>query len=260
MSITRIFLIAISVTCLGTPLVLAQMQQKDPRNLTFGKNGKMLGFKAKSARQMMSKLEYDSYVNALAKQNCHDAHILLNKAFIREYPQFERARIKPNCTKDRDCRYWAHYARVNFKEYGHCEAVRRLQIAERKIHQIYVTPPKFRLNWWRERTIYNDRLIEGRDRSLAIMIGQAQSDYRPALIMLARLVKRGDVFNAGEETEYYILQRACNIGSDCNALSPRLAELRKVIAPERILVIEAKAREKPSLRPRLQLLLLGEKL
>lgn len=254
-------LIVVTMACLGATSGSAQTQLKDPRELTFAAGGGLSVFKAKPASQLMQAEDYRNYLDALARRDCNKAHSLLNAAFIRAYPQFMRARLKPNCAQDRDCRYWAHYARVNFMEYGYCTAIAALLRSEHELRQKEaMLPPKFKLKGWRERTLYNDRRVERRDRILAIIIGQAESDYRPALIKLARLVKRGDTFNADKEVEYYLLLRACAISPDCTALAQRLGELRKAIAPERISLIATKAQAKPPKRPRLRRLLLGEKL
>ncbi len=253
-------LIVVTMACLGAAGGSAQTQLKDPSELTFAAGGGLSVFKAKPARQLMPVKDYRSYLDALARRGCRRAEGFLNRAFIRQYPQFERARLKQNCAQDRDCRYWAHYARVNFPDYGYCVAISKLNSTERELRIKNVIPPKFKLKGWRERTLYNDRRIERRDRILAIIIGQAESDYRPALIKLAALIKRGDTFNTDKEVEYYILLRACTIGPDCTALAQRLGELRKAIAPERISLIETKAQAKKPVRPRLRMLLFGEKL
>jgi hypothetical protein len=238
----------------------AQIALKDPQRLTFDKDGHISPFRSKPARALMSDAEFRRYTQALQLLDCETAGAVLNTAFIRLYPQFQRARLKPRCGSDRDCRYWRHYANVNFKEFGYCIAIVKLRTAEQELRQRNVVAPKFALKPWRQRTEYENYWVEARDRNLAILISQAETNYTPALIRLAALVRRGDIFNADEVAEYYILRRACILGHDCTTLAHRLAYLRRLIAPKRLIVIERKVHAKRKRKPVLHTLLRGGKL
>ncbi len=237
---------------------VAQQTLADPRLLLAGPGVDRPRFKSKPARELMSEPEYTAYTQALERLDYEAAGKLLNAAFIRAYPQFESARLKPNCLLDRGCRYWMIYANSTFYEYGFCRAILELNAAAREARQEKIVPPKFALKPFPEKTKYRNHSVFRRDEALGALIGQAELNYAPALIKLASLVRGGGVFKAGDEAEYYMLRRACLVGHDCTALAPRMAQLRTAIAPERIDLIESKARAERLDRPRLQNILLGE--
>jgi len=256
----RFCLLAAIAIGLGCSASLAEVQTVDSEQLLFGTDSDRSRFKTKPAQELMSKREYHAYRQALDSLDYDAAGKLLNSAFIREYPQFKRARLKPDCFKDRDCRYWAMYANSTFLEYGYCWSMLEFQTTQHELSLKNLKPPKFAQKPWPKKTHYSNRWVRRRDGALTVMIGQAELNHTPALIKLASLVRRGDVFHADDEIEYYLLQRACHSGGDCAAISSRMAELSGRIAPERISVIETKAWATPSRRPRLQFLLLGEEL
>lgn len=103
---------------------------------------------------------------------------------------------------------------------------------------------------------YEDAWLWRRDNALATLISMAGSDYAPALQKIAELVRRGDVFNASAEVEVYLLLRMCYFGEACEEAASRGAELRAVIPPERVAVIEKAAARAAG--PNLNSLLLGE--
>lgn len=256
----RYCLIALVMTCLGGSLASAETQALDPKQLMWGTDHNKSRFKSKPARELMTMSEYETYRRALKALDYESAGRLLNRSFIRQYPQFRRARLVPDCLKSRDCRYWLIYANSSFLEYGICRALLGLGRAENDLRQHGIIPPKFALQPWPLETKYANQFVRRRDEALALLISQAALSYLPAITKLAELIRRGDVFNAGDEAEYYILKRGCVTNGDCAVLAHRLAELREKITPERASVIEGKARARASDRPRLQRLLLSGKL
>jgi len=243
----------------------SQLALEDPLSLLNGKDGQSAPFQSKPARQMMSEEEYTIYIQMLSDFDCKNANWVLNRAFVRQYPQYERARLKPNCGDDRDCRKWSSYVSIHFDGYAHCTAMVSWNKVERELRQRNIEPPEFRWpgllrNGRQKREVYNNNIVEDRDRALAKLIFIAENNYAPSLIKLAALVRRGGVFNADGEIEYYILRRACLFGDDCAIISPRLAELYQDLAPDRIAIIEKKARIKVNSQLVLRSLLLGGKL
>ena len=256
----RYCLLALTLTCIGSSLVSAETPALDPKQLMWGTDHNKSRFKSKPARKLMTMSDYKTYRRALKALDCESAGRLLNRSFIRQYPQFSRARLVPECLKNRDCRYWLIYANSSFLDYGFCRALSGLNNAENDLRERDIVPPKFALRPWPQKTKYANQFVRRRDEALALLISQAELGYLPAMTKLAALIRRGDVFNAGDEAEFYILQRGCVTSGDCAVLAHRLAELRKQIAPERASVIEGKARAKAPDRPRLQRLLLSGKL
>jgi hypothetical protein len=238
----------------------AQIVLEDPEGLAFNYEGGPLWFESKPAKAMMSAGEFRRYDRALSSLDCPTAAQILNTAFIRTYPQYARARLKPDCSGDLDCFYWEHYAAVYFDEFGFCVSLRDFRERDRELREKNPKPPKFALKYDAKDYRYDDRLLEARDLSLSGIIGNVSSGYEPARKMIVRLLRRGDVFNAGPEVEYYLLRRGCVEEPDCSSSQDRLAELRAQIGPQRSAQIDAIVAAPKERRPILHKLLLGEKL
>lgn len=258
MPVFRYCLLMALMAVLDASVCVAQQTLADPGLLLIGPGIDGAPFKSKPARELMSAPEYTAYTQALERLDYEAAGKLLSAAFIRAYPQFESARLKPNCLLDSGCRDWMTYANTTFYEYGFCGVILKLKAAAREARQEKIALPKFALKPFPQETEYRNRSVFRRDHALGALISQAELNYAPALIKLASLVRDGGVFKAGDEAEYYMLRRACLVGHDCTVLAPRMAQLRTTIAPERIDLIEGKARAERLDRPRLQNILLGE--
>ncbi len=80
-------------------------------------------FKSVPERELMSDEEFKYYTRALKNLDCGLANILLNTAFVRQYPQFQSARLKRQCDGDKGCIDWNIASGIIFKDYGYCKAV-----------------------------------------------------------------------------------------------------------------------------------------
>jgi len=257
MSALRAGLVAMAIAGQYANACLAETRE-GARHLTFDKYGNFAPFESKPARELMTDQEFESYGQALAKFDCETANRVLNTAFIRQYPLFKDAKLGPHCPDAPICFYWRNYARVNINEYGYCTTIRKLRKREREIRQQGISLPKYKMRDWPDETVYVNPLIEARDRAISLLIGPAEDGYRPALIKLADLIRRGDVFNAGQNVEYYLLKRACLVGGGCQDLVHRLEQLRTSIGVAQSRAIDKKAAARYRERPRIRLLLLGE--
>ncbi len=200
---------------------------------------KLRFFESAPAEELMSKNEYKYYTRALEKLDCDLAGILLNTAFIRNYPQFEQARLKHDCLSDRGCAHWSRFSGFSFDEYGFCKRVSDFNEAEYEIRIHDMTPPKFnmRLYWQSKRD--ENYWVGMRDSSIVLIYYLADADYIPALLKIGELLRRGDVLISSIEAEYFVLRRACFLGYEqCSGLEPRLAELQNMLAPDRITLLE----------------------
>ncbi len=246
---------------------LAEVKLEDPKHLTWDKTGKNFSsFRSKPAKALMTKAEYQAYQAALKRLDCDPAERILNRAFVRAYPRFARVRPGPHC-ETRDCQHWGHFSRVNFDGYGFCTALAGLHKTERQLRARNIKPPKFNLQGWQDRADpkkrrpYKNRMVEGRDLDISLIIRKAEGRYIPALLYLAYRLRLGDVFIPGPDVEYYLLQRACFLGHDCTKLRPRLKVLRRQLLPGQAWYIAMRARQRVVLqRPVIHAMLLGRRL
>ena len=82
-------------------------------------------------------------------------------------------------------------------------------------------PPLLYSKEWQDR----DHFVHG-------IILRAAKDHPPALLEIAKLVRRGTVFDLGSDFEFYLIKRACHLGYRCEAYDKRLNELKKSISPK----------------------------
>lgn len=255
--VAMLLALALTVPC------FAQTDRDGARHLTFNNQGEFAPFRSKPARELMSKTEFASYKRALADLDCTSANQILNTAFVRAYPVFRDARLGSHCPLASYCHHWRHYSRSSFFEYGYCKTIKTLAQLESDIRLRGYPQQKFKLKpgWGKAATnSYRNHWMKRRDLNLATLIYNAQSGYRPALIKLADLIRRGDLFKAGNDVEYFVLQRACLVGGGCRDLTHRVSELRSKIGDARATAIDNKARAKRAERPNLRQLVLGQKL
>ena len=204
-----------------------------PLDFFFKPDGTYAPFESKPAQDLMPKSEYARYLAALNELKCEAAEQILNAAFVREYPQFARARKKKDTPVDFDYEAWSRYADTEFDEYSFCLSYSWLRETEERLRVRGVSIPKYTHYGQAEQGHYDNRLIEGRDLSLRAMLDIARDDYIPALIALAELVRRGDVFDAGPDMEFYLITRACHLGHDCAKLRGRVDELNDMLSASR---------------------------
>ena len=171
---------------------------------------------------------------------CDEAYSLLNKAFVSHYPQYEHA-TENGGTGYRDWR--AHIVPLYYPDADLCSDVENLQFSEMLAKRIgakigaYVYGKQ-----WRENLPINyNETWASRDWMIGGIITLASDGHHPALIELAKLHQRGDVFEAGPEAEYYLLKRACHYNVRCEEIMSRIAELEAKLPPDLQREVAAKA-------------------
>ncbi len=243
-----------------------EVKQEDPRTLIHTKDDRALEFRTKLARELMTKSEFDAYQDAIHKLDCAPAEKILNRAFVRAYPQFARIKAGPNCQSS-DCFYWKWYATTNFRAYRYCTTRVDLRLIERWIVLDGILSLQFSPapRWQKprdraKRQAYKEQLLFMRDYRVSRLITLAGYSYRPALVFLARRIRQNDLFNAGPDVEFLILQHACFHAPDCRALMPRIKTLRSALPQQRAAYIATRA-NRPKLYPWvLEKVLIGKKL
>ncbi len=91
----------------------------------------------------MSQADYASYQEALSALNWEQAGRILNAAFIRTYPEFERARLTANFNESPDCRFWLMFAGIEFPEFGFTWTAARFGEADSELRKQSSPIPKF---------------------------------------------------------------------------------------------------------------------
>ncbi|PHS27016.1 MAG: hypothetical protein COA84_05025 [Robiginitomaculum sp.] len=210
----------------------------------------LASFKSMPAKELMSDGEFKYYTQAVENLECELASILLNRAFIRQYPQFDRTKLKRQCLGDKECFYWEASSGVIFDGYAYCKAASGFNMDEYEIRIQRLTPPKFNARFILDDVQYDNYWVEMRDHNIAMLIGLAKRDYILALIKIGELLQRDDVFVQSKEVEYYVLSRACFLDDEaCADLVPRLAELKSALPLERATLVEQKVSADPLLDP-----------
>ncbi len=196
-------------------------------------------FNSKPAQELMSDAEYKYYTRALESLECDLAGVLLNTAFIRQYPQFQRDWLEQQCITG--CLSWDVSAVVVFDEYGYCNAVSGFDQADYEVRLHGLTPLQYNNRNILDNVKYEHYWLESRDQNVAMLVDLAERDYSPALIKVGEWLRRDDVFVRSTEVEYYVLSRACFLDKKaCTGLAARIATLKQVLPPERSALVEQK--------------------
>ncbi len=225
-------------------LICFSQSAADEKVLDFDytEDGQFRPFPSMPARDLMTSKEHAGYNYLLDTLQCEAAKYILNTAFVREYPQFSAA------LKCRDGRHnpsynrWDIYAPGYFNELGFCESRRDFMVSEAHLDMDTQSPIPYRAERRDERLYYPDRHLMRRNSNIRSILYHADRDHAPALVFVADLVRRGDLFAAGDEVELYLLTRACHLGHDCGPLSDRIESLRESVPDhrERHVAIRAK--------------------
>ncbi|PHS24600.1 MAG: hypothetical protein COA84_08885 [Robiginitomaculum sp.] len=247
MSGFRIGLIAFASAVVAALVCFTLQFQSKPK---YGRLTDLAYFNSMPVQKFMSETEYKYYTRALNNLDCDLAGILLNTAFIRQYPQFQSSQLKRECGAEKGCLFWDISAGVVFDEYGYCRAASGFNEADNEIRIQGLTPPKFSA----QITLYGksdeNYWIKIRSNNTIMLINYANGDYVPALIKIGELLHRGDIFVPSKEAEYYVLRRACVLSAEaCVDLAPRLARLKADLPPDRAVRVEQAASDDPSLKP-----------
>ncbi len=238
----------ITGVALAVALICAITQfQSRPK---LGKLSELAFFKGMSAQELMSDDEFKYYMRAQENLDCELASILLNTAFIRQYPQFEPARLKRQCAGDDGCFQWKLSVGIIFVEQGYCQAVSEYNEADHEIRIRELSAPIFNEDFLAEGVQYDEYWVQIRDYQIGLLINFAQSDYIPALLKIGGMLRNDGVFMESTEAEYYVLSRVCFLKSEsCAKLAKRMAELKGALSSERAALVELKASDEPSLEP-----------
>ncbi len=228
---------------------LAADNERSRSDVLFMSDGTYAPFKTKPAKDLMTREEYRDYLDALNKLDCKQAEEQLRGAFVRSYPQFsttiKRAPETNAEAADVKSYRWGIYAGVQFVGYGFCGSYTRFLELENQISQSKIPARKYIARTIDQDNYYDKSLLSLRDNSLAAMIVSADKGYVPALITIAQLLRRGDLFDIGSETEveFYLLQRVCYLGRECSLVDARVQELGTRISSTRRAEITKKAQK-----------------
>ena len=238
--------------------VQSQVSLERTKVLLFDETGTPRIYPSKPANEFLSGKEFRDYSLALERFDCDLASRILSVAFVRENPSFRPPASAPSCPGGSECHNWSGFIRLRFPEYGFCAAVVGLNSIEAEIRAQNIVPPKYKKapEWWIE-TQYDNDLIESRDYKLAVLISLARNDHKPALLKLADLVRRGDVFNVGGDVEYFLRVKACSGEDVCPGQEARLADLRQQLGGQRAADLDTKARAVPLAYNELHKIMLG---
>ena len=198
-------------------------------------------FDSAPASELLSAPEYKTYRKLIREMDCGPAALLLNKAFIRRYPQFIDAAAPRGLQFGR---WYTFYVSEKFPDPDFCMASLGLKQHEMmlardgtKIGKFFTgdmrKPPLLYWKDWR----YRDTFVLG-------LIMRATQDHKPALLEIAKLAKRGDVFNNGPDFEFYLIKRACHLGASCAPFDGRLKKLEKMVRAEKIRFAAQTAKKK----------------
>jgi len=235
----HIGLIALTAAAFAAMVCLILHFQSKPKPVNMIK---LAVFESMPAQDLMSETEYQYYTRALDSLECDLASIVLNTAFIRQYPQFGSVRLRRQCDIDEGCYSWKISAGIMFDELGYCHVISQLNQANTELSKLDLKPTKFNPKFMAGDVKYENVWVRLREQNIAMLIRLAQHDYVPALLKIGELLQRGDVFIESKEVEYYVLRRACFLGYEaCADLSPRLATLKDALPSERAILVEQKA-------------------
>lgn len=228
--------------------------------LLYDENNNFDPFPTKQPKEFMSGSELRRYQKTLNEGDCQTAEDLLTAAFVRAYPQFRRAKPPRHCSPPGpyDCLVWENFVFVKFHGLGFCKAELDWRTQEKKLRLKRLSLPKYSMSLLGAGERYEDSDIEARDRALNMIASKAELGYVPALEKIAELIRRGDIFDVGDDVEYYVLARACFHGANCDNWRGRLTSLKELVGNQRAKQIDALAQKNEEEQPRLNDLLLGK--
>ena len=226
----------------STAIAIGHAAEDATRDLVFNEAGRYAPFESRPPSELMPPAEYSRYQASLAALDCDAAETMLNAAFVRAYPQF-RAVAKPTDDRyDFNYRNWYLYAQSYFNDLGLCISVSQFVVGQAALQEAGVALPQY----WDARVGDDNRYestdLESRDQGLSGIIHGADVNYPPALVELAELISRGDLFHAGDDVELMLRIRTCHLGHACEYGRIRLGELRGRFTGSEFKRIDALAR------------------
>ncbi len=188
-------------------------------------------FDSAPASVLLTASKYKAYRKLIKDMDCGPAALMLNKAFVQRYPQFSDAAAPRG---PQFIRWYVHFVSHEFPDLDFCMDSLKLKHHEMMLAQDgtkigkYFSgdmrkPPLLYFDEWRDRDHYVESIIL-----------RAAQDHKPALLEIAKLAKRGDVFELDPDFEYYLIKRACHLGASCVIYEERLKILEKMAVPEKI--------------------------
>jgi len=198
-------------------------------------------FDSAPASELLSAPDYKTYLNLIKRMDCGPAALLLNKAFVRRYPQFSDAAAPRG---DEFHRWFVYYVSHEFPDLDYCMDSLTLKHKEMMLAEDGTKIGKFftgdmRKPPWRYRRAWRER-----DTSILSLLMRASQDHKPALQEIAKLAKRGDVFELGPNFEFYLIKRICHLGGPCALYEGRIKKLEKLIPAEKSKLTAQMAKKK----------------
>ncbi len=188
-------------------------------------------FDSVPARELLFPADYKAYRKLIRNMDCGPAALLLNKAFVRRYPQFSDAAAPRG---PQFIRWFTAYVSHEFPDLDFCMDSLRLKHHEMMLAEEGTKIGKFFTGDMRKPPLLYGKEWRKRDTLVLSLITRAAQDHKAALLETAKLARRGDVFETGPEFEFYLIKRVCYLGESCATYEKRLKELKKRIQPEKI--------------------------
>lgn len=187
-------------------------------------------FQSKPARELMGKSEFHRYQSALTTLECGAAGQILRTAFTRAYPEYAEVAQRKETPLDLKASSWERYASVYFKEYGFCSSWADFSRFSREMLERGLPSAKYQPQMVSNIQLKRHPLELRRNTAISRLVSYAASDYPPALIKLAELVRNGDLFDVKSDVELYLIERACFKRTCAEAVTARVKELRSALS------------------------------
>lgn len=198
-------------------------------------------FDSVPAGELLTAPEYRAYRKLINQMDCGPAALLLNKAFVKRYPQFSDAAAPRG---PEFMRWFVFYVSREFPDLDFCMDSLELKYHEMMLAQDGTNIGRFFTGDMHKPPLLYRREWRERDTSILSILTRAARDHIPAILEIAKLAKRGDVFDIGADFEYYLIKRACHLGAPYATYEMRLKELEKLVSPEKIKLATQMARQK----------------
>jgi len=185
---------------------------------------KQIRFSVLAGPEELMGARFGDFRHLLDSRDCYSADRLLFNAFSARYADPPPAGGEVGFSHIR----W-EFDVVPYKYFGIvlCFALNELEHWEKEIARRKMRGGRKRPVGSKRQPPNRPKLLVNRDMAAFRIIHAASFDYTPALLVLARYVKQGELFESNDEIEYYLLKRACFKSAGCEKLEARLAKLRR---------------------------------
>lgn len=198
-------------------------------------------FNSAPASELLTAIEFKTYQKLIKQLDCGPAALLLNKAFVRRYPQFSDAAAPRGL---QFVQWFVHYVSREFPDLDYCKDSLDLKHHEMMLAEDGTKIGKYFTGDMRKPPLLYFDKWRNRDTSVGSIILRAARDHIPAILEIAKLARRGDVFELGADFEFYLIKRACHLGYPCAQREERLKELEKLFSPEKSKLTAQMAKQK----------------